>query len=146
MSVPTMPMRRGEPASTRPTPFRPAPDGLPRLLPADTRAPQGLREHLARHGFVPYRDARLQLAADLRAAGLTGRGGASFPAYRKLEAVAGARGRPFVVANGAESEPASSKDASLLWLAPHLVLDGIQLAAEAVGAQEACLYLHDSRG
>ena len=146
MSVPTMPMRRGEPASTRPTPFRPAPYGLPRLLPADVRVPQGLREHLARHGFVPYRDARLQLAADLRAAGLTGRGGASFPAYRKLEAVAGARGRPFVVANGAESEPASSKDATLLWLAPHLVLDGIQLAAEAVGAQEACLYLHDGQG
>ena len=146
MSVPTMPMRRGEPASTRPTPFRPAPDGLPRLLPADTRAPQGLREYLARHGFVPYRDARLQLAADLRAAGLTGRGGAAFPAYRKLEAVAGARGRPIVVANGAEGEPASSKDATLLWLAPHLVLDGIQLAAEAVGAQEACLYLHDGQG
>ena len=146
MSVPTMPMRRGEPASTRPAPFGLAPDGLPRLLPADTRGPQGLQEHLARHGFVPYRDARLQLAADLRAAGLTGRGGASFPAYRKLEAVAGARGRPFVVANGAEGEPASSKDATLLWLAPHLVLDGIQLAAEAVGAQEACLYLHDGQG
>ena len=145
MSVPTMPMRRGEPASTRPTPFGLAPDGLPRLLPADTRGPQGLQEHLARHGFVPYRDARLQLAADLRAAGLTGRGGAAFPAYRKLEAVAGARGRPFVVANGAEGEPASRKDASLLWLAPQLVLDGIQLAAEAVGAQEACLYLHDGQ-
>jgi NADH:ubiquinone oxidoreductase subunit F (NADH-binding) len=146
MSVPTMPMRRGEPAATRPTPLRSAPDGLPRLLPAGTPAPQGLREHLARHGFIPYRDARLQLAAELRAAGLTGRGGASFPAYRKLEAVAGSRRRPFVVANGAESEPASSKDASLLWLAPHLVLDGIQLAAEAVGAQEACLYLHDGEG
>ena len=52
-----------------------------------------------------------------------------------MAAVAAARGRPFVVGNGAESEPASSKDVSLLWLAPHLVLDGLQLAAEAVGAR-----------
>ena len=136
-----MPLRRGEDTASRSRP-----DGLPRLLPAGTTVPEGLREHLARHGFVPYRDGRLHLAADLRAAGLTGRGGASFPVYRKLEAVAGAGGRPYVVANGAESEPASSKDASLLWLAPHLVLDGLQLAAEAVGAQEACLYVHETQG
>jgi NADH:ubiquinone oxidoreductase subunit F (NADH-binding) len=140
MSVPTMPLRRGES-----TPSRSGPDGLPRLLPAGTTVPEGLPGHLARHGFVPYRNGRMYLAADLRAAGLTGRGGASFPVYRKLEAVAAAGGRPFVVANGAESEPASSKDASLMWLAPHLVLDGLQLAAEAVGAQEACLYVHDTQ-
>ena len=136
-----MPLRRGEPTTPRSRP-----DGLPRLLPARTREPDGLREHLARHGFIPYRNAPLHLAADLRAAGLTGRGGAAFPVYRKLEAVAGAGGRAFVVANGAESEPAASKDASLLWLAPHLVLDGLQLAAEAVGAQQACLYVHNTRG
>jgi NADH:ubiquinone oxidoreductase subunit F (NADH-binding) len=49
--------------------------------------------------------------------------------------------RPVVVANGAEGEPASFKDRSLLWLAPHLVLDGLQLAVEAVGAGRACLYV-----
>ena len=46
------------------------------------------------------------------------------------------------MANGAESEPASHKDAVLLRAAPNLVLDGLQLAAEAVGATEAHLYLH----
>jgi NADH:ubiquinone oxidoreductase subunit F (NADH-binding) len=92
---------------------------------------------------VPYRNGRLHLITELEAAGLTGRGGAAFPVHRKMAAVAHAGGQPYVVGNGAESEPASNKDMSLLWLAPHLVLDGLQLAAEAVGAREAALYVHD---
>ena len=51
-----------------------------------------------------------------------------------------------VVANGAESQPASRKDELLLQLAPNLVLDGLQLAVEAVGATEAHLYLHYAPG
>ena len=46
------------------------------------------------------------------------------------------RGRPIVVVNGAEGEPASGKDKVLLRLAPHLVLDGALAAAAAVGARE----------
>ena len=69
--------------------------------------------------------------------------------HRKLQAVLEAadkrRRTPAVIANGAESEPASDKDATLLWLAPHLVLDGLQLAAEAVGADTAILYTHVNR-
>ncbi len=80
------------------------------------------------------------MTATVEAAGLTGRGGAGFPMHRKLRAVAAGGRRPVVVANGAEGEPASSKDKALLWTAPHLVLDGLQLAAEAVGAHRAYLY------
>lgn len=91
---------------------------------------------------VPWRGGPGLLTTEIASAGLTGRGGAGFPVARKLAAVAAAgRGarRPVVVANGAEGEPASVKDAFLLERAPHLVLDGTQLAAEAVGAHRAFL-------
>jgi NADH:ubiquinone oxidoreductase subunit F (NADH-binding) len=126
---------------------RQAAAGLPRLLP---QAPEDLQSHLSRYGTVPYRgQGGGALIRDVESAGLTGRGGAAFPVHRKLHAVASARakgGRKVAVANGAESEPASRKDELLLRIAPHLVLDGLQLAAEAVGATEAHLYLHAAPG
>ena len=70
--------------------------------------------------------------------GLTGRGGAGFPTGRKL---AGLQARPggVVVGNGAEGEPASSKDRVLLNEVPHLVLDGLEIAARAVRATSISL-------
>ncbi|MEV5957793.1 NADH-ubiquinone oxidoreductase-F iron-sulfur binding region domain-containing protein [Streptomyces sp. NPDC051987] len=113
----------------------------PRLL-APGGAPADLATHERRYGPLAYGDPAALLRT-LAESGLTGRGGAGFPAYRKFVAVADAARRsrraPVVVANGAESEPASRKDQTLLRLSPHLVLDGLQSAAEAVGAAEAYL-------
>jgi NADH:ubiquinone oxidoreductase subunit F (NADH-binding) len=116
------------------------PGGLPRLLPPGP-APAGLRAHLARFGAAPL-DRVPGLVTEVQAAGLTGRGGAAFPTYRKLAAVAGGRRPAVVVGNGAEGEPASGKDKALLRAAPHLVLDGLQLAACAIGSATAGLYVH----
>ena len=116
----------------------PAPAGQ-RLITQDD--PVSLAGHLSRHGPPPVLADGL-LMAEVERSGLTGRGGAAFPAGRKLRAVAGARaGRAgaVIVANGSESEPASYKDAVLLSHAPHLVLDGIALCAAAVGAGRAYL-------
>jgi NADH:ubiquinone oxidoreductase subunit F (NADH-binding) len=123
----------------------PVAEALPRLLAgALAERPLSLAEHLDRYGPVyqgsgrSRADALVELVA---AAGLTGRGGAGFPAARKLRAVADQRTRPFVVANGVEGEPVSDKDKALLRHAPHLVLDGIALAAAALGAQGAVVAL-----
>jgi NADH:ubiquinone oxidoreductase subunit F (NADH-binding) len=115
--------------------------GLPRLLPAGG-PPTDLSAHLHLHGAPPYHGPPLNLIEAVESSGLTGRGGAAFPTHRKLTAVAGQQGVPVVVGNGAEGEPASNKDKRLLWSSPHLVLDGLQLAAETVGARQAHLYVH----
>jgi NADH:ubiquinone oxidoreductase subunit F (NADH-binding) len=113
--------------------------GLPRLLRGyGSGEPIGLAAHLASHGPLPDRRSlpARRLIEDVEQAGLRGRGGAAFPTARKLRAVRSARGRPIVVANGCESEPLSLKDALLMRELPHLVLDGAELAARAVGADE----------
>jgi NADH:ubiquinone oxidoreductase subunit F (NADH-binding) len=127
------------PAALAPGAAEPA--GLPRLLPAAGAVPVDLRAHLDRHGPLRYAGGGGRLVAEVAAAGLTGRGGAAFPVARKLAAAAEARPAPLVAGNGAEGEPASSKDRSLLWISPHLVLDGLQLAAEAAGSRTAVLYV-----
>jgi len=83
------------------------------------------------------------LAAAVEASGLTGRGGASFPSVTKLRLLASAPGRRTVVVNGMEGEPASAKDKTLLRCAPHLVLDGAELAACAVGASRIVVCVAD---
>jgi NADH:ubiquinone oxidoreductase subunit F (NADH-binding) len=112
-------------------------------MPAHGPAPVDLAEHLGGFGPLPYRGAPGRLIGEVEAAGLTGRGGAAFPTCRKLAAMADGGGpAPVVVGNGAEGEPASNKDKALLWFSPHLVLDGLQLAAEAVGSATVGLYIH----
>jgi len=70
------------------------------------------------------------------------------PAYIMAVGGAGSLGSPalvsgnaVVVANGAETEPLSAKDRMLMTARPHLVLDGVLLAVEAVAAARAVLYI-----
>jgi NADH:ubiquinone oxidoreductase subunit F (NADH-binding) len=99
-------------------------------------------EHLDRYGDLPSLAGLLEAIEE---SGLTGRGGAGFPTARKLRAVAGGR-RPVVVANGTEGEPASAKDKVLMTKNPHLVLDGVRLAAALVGAGEAIIAVSRDAG
>ncbi len=116
---------------------RPTPYGLPRLLLGldPSGRPMGLVEHREVHGPLPQ-PASAELIDAVEFSGLRGRGGADFPTAQKLRAVA-ARRRAVVIVNGSETEPGSFKDRLLLSRLPHLVLDGAELAARAVGASTA---------
>ncbi|GAA3339392.1 hypothetical protein GCM10017714_14740 [Curtobacterium pusillum] len=120
------------------------PTGTQRLLAA---AGPRLDEHERTYGALPAIGPGI--IDELGLAGVDGRGGAGFPLARKLAVVAAqshrTRGRraPIVIGNAAEGEPASRKDAVLLERAPHLVLDGIVVAALAVGAAEAVVVTSD---
>lgn len=84
-----------------------------------------------------------ELIALMEASGLQGRGGAGFPVGRKWRSVAerASGGRTVVLANGAEGEPLSLKDRSLMASRPNLVIDGALLAARAVGADDIIFYV-----
>jgi NADH:ubiquinone oxidoreductase subunit F (NADH-binding) len=123
-------------------------DGRPRLLGSFAGHPVSLTEHVAAHGGLPFPSVP-GLIEMVGAAGLRGRGGAWFPTGRKLATVADngrAAGGAHVVVNGAESEPAAGKDKLLLRATPHLVLDGAELAALAVGAKQVTVCVHRGTG
>ena len=112
--------------------------------------PTDLAGHVAALGPVPLPSAdrgewRRAFVGALEASGLSGRGGAGFPAAIKLAvAHAGGPGGPILV-NAMEGEPASDKDALLLIRSPHLVLDGAQLLAAATGAGRVMVCVPEGR-
>jgi len=117
----------------------------------------GLQPRLLRDGVEDYADYRgsggYQRLDDVDAllnqvdlSGLLGRGGAAFPLAVKLKTVRDngrQAGGAVVVANGEEGEPTSIKDRWLLRNRPHLVIDGLRLAAQVVGAERAHIYVSD---
>lgn len=97
-------------------------------------------EHLLHVGPRPAASAAL--LAEVERAGLLGHGGAFVPVGLKWRSALQRRGSLTVVANAAESEPVAGKDGTLLRQRPHLVLDGLRITAQALGADRAVLWLH----
>lgn len=117
----------------------------PRLLLDTTSGVEGYPEYVRAGGYQSLTDSDA-LLEEVDRSGLLGRGGAAFPLAVKLRTVrdAGRAGRRTVVlANGEEGEPASVKDRWLLRNRPHLVLDGVRLAARIVNADSAFVYVSD---
>src|SRR5258708_1783184 len=102
---------------------------------------ESLAAHRQRLGPLPAFSSG-QLITELDASRLLGRGGAGLPVGRKWRAVADrSAGHAVVLANGAEGEPLSAKDRSLIAARPHLVIDGALLAAREVGADDIIFYI-----
>ncbi|MCP5067111.1 MAG: NADH-quinone oxidoreductase subunit F [bacterium] len=103
------------------------------------------------HGEIDRSGAALRRAeslgpegviAAIEESGLQGRGGAGFPAHLKWASVrAQAEPRRYVVLNGDEGEPGTFKDREVLVRRPDRVVEGLAIAARAVGAKDVWLYL-----
>ena len=106
---------------------------LPRVLLGATGRPLSLEQH--EEAFAGPGISR-PLHVELQESGLTGRGGAGFPTFTKVQLIASQRHHhKFMVVNAMEGEPAAHKDRTLMSSNPHLVLDGAEYLARLIGAQ-----------
>lgn len=79
---------------------------------------------------------------EVKASGLRGRGGAGFPTGVKWGFVPKNSGKPVYLLNNAdESEPGTFKDRVLLERDPHLCIEGMMIAAWALGSNWSCIYI-----
>ncbi|MET0910224.1 MAG: NADH-ubiquinone oxidoreductase-F iron-sulfur binding region domain-containing protein [Ilumatobacteraceae bacterium] len=83
---------------------------------------------------------------EITASGLRGRGGAGFPTGAKWASVRAAGGTHYAVANGAEGEPATFKDRTLIRRDPYRIVEGLAIAAFCVDAQMAFVGVKRSFG
>lgn len=132
-------------------------------IPLPHPAPPSIRNE-ARHAIVTERllnpevieerchsYAGLQAALDMQPAavieaviqaGVRGRGGAAFPTGVKWRAAAAAQGSPkYIVANGDEGDPGSFVDREIMERDPHGVIEGMAIAAHAIGAREGIVFI-----
>ena len=110
-------------------------------LPADAPR-QTLEQYRSEGGWVVPDRAPAEVLDEIEAAGLLGRGGASFPVARKWRLAATQDAdQKYVVANGGEHEPGSAKDKFLVERYPHKVLEGMARCGHATGASVGYLYL-----
>jgi NADH-quinone oxidoreductase subunit F len=112
-----------------------------------SRERESFEAYRARGGYQALAKAREALTPEgllelVEAAGLLGRGGAAFPVARKWKLARQEPSPRYVVLNGGEDEPGSRKDRILMEHHPHLVLEGMLLAAHAVEADGAYLYVN----
>jgi NADH-quinone oxidoreductase subunit F len=108
--------------------------------------PTSLADYQARGGYAGLKKTLTMtpqaVLAEVKAAGLVGRGGAAFPTGVKWEGAANAPGQPkYMVCNADESEPGTFKDRVLMEEDPHRVIEGMIIAAYAVGASQGYIYV-----
>lgn len=86
--------------------------------------------------------SELEVIGIVRTSGLRGRGGAGFPTGMKWEFCRASQGpKKYIVCNADEGEPGTFKDRVLLTENPLMLIEGMAIAAYAVGAQEGIIYL-----
>ncbi len=110
--------------------------------------PLDLKEYFAHDGFAGFRRAVAEMKPSdvldvIEKSGLRGRGGAGFPTARKwrVTAAAGDDGDKYVICNGDEGDPGAFMDRMLMESFPYRIIEGMMIAARAVGADKGFIYV-----
>jgi NADH-quinone oxidoreductase subunit F len=108
--------------------------------------PESIDDYIAAGGYEALKKALSEMdppgvIEEVKASGLRGRGGAGFPAGIKWELCAKQEATPkYMIVNADEGDPGAFMDRSILEGDPHSVLEGLTIAAYAVGASEGYVY------
>jgi len=108
--------------------------------------PEDISQYIATGGYKGLVKALgmapAEIIAEIKASGLRGRGGAGFPTGRKWELCYQALGRPkYVICNADEGDPGAFADRALLESDPHSVVEGMIIAAYAMGTRHGYIYV-----
>lgn len=109
--------------------------------------PLKIEEYIAFNGYFALAKALTELTPKdvieiIKESGLRGRGGAGFPTGLKWEFTAQAQGQPkYVVCNADEGDPGAFMDRSIIEGDPHNLIEGMAIAAYAVGANQGYVYI-----
>ena len=108
--------------------------------------PERIEDYIATGGYEALKKALLQMSpeqviAEVKRSGLRGRGGAGFPTAQKWEFCRNAPGtQKYMICNADEGDPGAFMDRSTLEGDPHTVIEGMIIAAYAIGASEGYIY------
>lgn len=121
----------------------------PQIMAGLTGDNWGLEDYVARGGYEALRKILTtgmkpeDVIAEVKASGLRGRGGAGFPTGLKWSFMPRALpGQKYLVCNSDEGEPGTFKDRDILRFNPHIVIEGMAIAAFAMGISVGYNYIH----
>jgi NADH-quinone oxidoreductase subunit F len=108
--------------------------------------PERIEDYIATGGYEACKKALLRMTpeeviGEIKKSGLRGRGGAGFPTALKWEFCRKSEGEPkYVICNADEGDPGAFMDRSIMEADPHTVIEGLTIAAYAIGASEGYIY------
>jgi NADH-quinone oxidoreductase subunit F len=109
--------------------------------------PENIEHYIERGGYQALKKAVTELTPEeiietVKISGLRGRGGAGFPTWFKWDACRKAEGdEKYIICNADEGDPGAFMDRSVLESDPHAVLEGMAIAARAIGSNQGVIYV-----
>ncbi|MBE6687676.1 MAG: NADH-quinone oxidoreductase subunit NuoF [Ruminococcaceae bacterium] len=109
--------------------------------------PTNIDEYIAADGYSALRKALTQMTPEevieeIKVSGLAGRGGAGFPTWFKWNAARASQSEPkYLICNADEGDPGAFMDRAVIESDPHNLIEGMMIAAYAIGAQHAVVYV-----